>query len=99
MKKMKKEKVTLLDVRAEEKYKAYHLEGSNIESLSIPKTHILNHTFEAGTNSLPKGKEIIVACTTGNSAARCAAILSEKEYNAIVLEGGITAWKEFIKNK
>ncbi|MCS0671456.1 rhodanese-like domain-containing protein [Cytobacillus firmus] len=101
--KMKKEKVTLLDVRAEEKYKAYHLEGSNIESFNIPKTRILNHTFEAEieaeTNSLPKGEEIIVACTTGNSAARCAAILSEKKYNATVLEGGITAWKEFIKTK
>ncbi|MCS0791051.1 rhodanese-like domain-containing protein [Cytobacillus firmus] len=97
--KMKQEKVTLLDVRAEEKYKAYHLEGSNIESLNIPKTHILNHTFEAETNSLPKGEEIIVACTTGNSAAKCAAILSEKKYNATVLEGGITAWKEFIRKK
>ncbi|WP_347815353.1 rhodanese-like domain-containing protein [Cytobacillus oceanisediminis] len=41
---------------------------------------------------MPKEKEIIVACTTGNSAAGCAAILTE-----IVLEGGITAWKEFIK--
>ncbi|MDF2039936.1 rhodanese-like domain-containing protein [Cytobacillus oceanisediminis] len=95
--KMKQEKVTLLDVRAEEKYKAYHLEGSNIESLNIPKTNIINHTFDAEIISLPKEKEIIVTCTTGNSAARCAAILSEKEYNATVLVGGITAWKEFIK--
>ncbi|WP_282140404.1 rhodanese-like domain-containing protein [Cytobacillus oceanisediminis] len=97
--KMKQENVTLLDVRAEEKYQAFHLEGSNIESLNIPKTHIINHTFEAETDSLPKGKEIIVACTTGNSAARCAAILSEREYNATVLEGGITAWKEFVETK
>jgi rhodanese-related sulfurtransferase len=97
--KMKQENVTLLDVRAEEKYKAYHLEGSNIESLNIPKTHILNHTFDAKTDSLPQGKEIIVACTTGNSAARCAAVLSEKEFNATVLVGGIKAWKEFIRNK
>jgi rhodanese-related sulfurtransferase len=48
---------------------------------------------------LPQGKEIIVVCTTGNSAARCAAVLSEKEFNATVLVGGITAWKEFIRNK
>ncbi|WP_144543979.1 rhodanese-like domain-containing protein [Cytobacillus oceanisediminis] len=46
---------------------------------------------------MPKEKEIIVVCTTGNFAAKCAAILSEKEYNSIVLEGGITAWKECIK--
>ncbi|KON88789.1 beta-lactamase [Sporosarcina globispora] len=97
--KMKQEKVTLLDVRAEEKYKTYHIEDCNIESLNIPKTSIYSQTFEDAAVSLPKEKEIIVACTTGNSASKCAEILSEKEYNAIVLDGGITAWMEYIKTK
>jgi rhodanese-related sulfurtransferase len=48
---------------------------------------------------LPKDKEIIVTCTTGNSATRCATILSEKDYHVVVLEGGITAWKNYVETK
>lgn len=55
--KMKQENVTLLDVRAEEKYKAYHLEGSNIESLNIPKTHILNHISMPKLTLCHRGKK------------------------------------------
>ncbi len=90
---LKKEELYVLDVRAEEKFNEYHIEGSR----NLPKTVILEGE-DAGA-SLPADREIVVACTTGNSAGKCAAILSEQSMNAIVLEGGITAWKEFIKNK
>lgn len=94
------EKIFLLDVRAEEKYDDYHIEDSNLEGINIPKTQI----FEtAGTkeakDSLPTKREIIVSCTTGNSAAKCAKILSEQAYDVIVLEGGITAWKDYLNKK
>lgn len=94
------EKVLLLDVRAEEKYNAYHIEGSSIENVNIPKTNIFDQADSdlASINALPKDKEIIVTCTTGNSATKCAMILSNKEYNVTVLEGGITAWKELQNN-
>ena len=96
----KQEKIMLLDVRAEEKYNDYHIEDSSIESLNIPKTGIFNlEENNDSIDALPKEKEIIVACTTGNSAAKCAAILAENEYDTVVLEGGITAWKEYLKTK
>ena len=91
------EKVILLDVRAEEKYNDFHLEDPLIESHNIPKTEI----FEAAEGSLlalPNEAEIIVTCTTGNSAAKCAQILSEHHYKVTVLEGGLTAWKEYQKS-
>lgn len=98
-KKMKNEdKLVLLDVRAEEKYNDFHIEDNNIDNLNIPKTNILDLDKEK-VQSLPKEKEIFVTCTTGNSATKCANILSEKNYNVVVLEGGITAWKEFLQNK
>jgi rhodanese-related sulfurtransferase len=91
-----KQKVTIIDVRAEEKFNDYHIKNSQ----NIPKTIILgsNKAVEESV-SLPKDEEIIVTCTTGNSAAKCAAILREKGYKATVLEGGLTAWKHYLQMK
>jgi rhodanese-related sulfurtransferase len=94
----KKEKMLLLDVRAEEKFNEFHIEEPEAETRNIPKNNIFEMDVRGSEVSLPKGEEIIVTCTTGNSAAKCAAILSEKDYNVLVLEGGITAWKEYVKN-
>ncbi|MFE8699673.1 rhodanese-like domain-containing protein [Cytobacillus sp. FJAT-54145] len=92
----KNDVVHLLDVRAEEKYNDYHIKDPNIESLNIPKTQIFDLNMEA-INLLPKKEEIIVTCTTGNSASKCAKILSEKGLQVVVLEGGITEWKTLNK--
>lgn len=92
------EKVILLDVRSEDKYNDYHIEDPKIENLNIVKTKILDNE-ETALESLPRDKEIIVTCTTGNSATKCATALSEMDFDAVVLEGGITAWKEFLETK
>ncbi|MEH7236845.1 rhodanese-like domain-containing protein [Bacillus sp. JJ1562] len=95
------EKVVLLDVRAEDKYNDFHIEGPTIESQNIHKAEIFQIEENKGKtiDLLPKDSEIIVTCTTGNSATKCANILSEHEYDVAVLEGGITAWKEYLKTK
>lgn len=91
------EKIVLLDVRAEEKYKDYHITNSQIESHNIPKTTIFELEGEASISPLPKDREIIVTCTTGNSATKCANILDSRGFKVKVLEGGITAWRELEK--
>lgn len=95
------ENILLLDVRAEEKYNNFHIKSSSINNLNIYKSDIfeLEENKEEIIHSLPNDKEIIITCTTGNSATKCANILSEREYNVAVLEGGITAWKEYINTK
>ncbi|WP_429741462.1 rhodanese-like domain-containing protein [Bacillus salipaludis] len=94
------EKVLLLDVRAEDKYQAEHIAALQIENLNIPKTIIfeVEETKEDAKLSLPREEEIIVTCTTGNSAGKCANILSGLDYKVKVLEGGLTAWKEYQKS-
>jgi len=87
---LKTKKPFVLDVRAEEKFQEYHVENS----YNIHKTEILDEREEV-ISTLPKDREIIVTCTTGNSAAKCAKILAEKNYQVALLEGGITAWKEY----
>ena len=95
----KNEEVVILDVRAVEKYNDYHIKEENTDTINIEKSLIfaLGDGGDESKIVLPKNKEIIVTCTTGNSARKCAMILAEKEYNVILLEGGITAWKEFKK--
>lgn len=92
------EKLVLLDVRAEEKYSDFHIEGASVESINMNKIDILE-SKENVMHTLPKGKEIIVTCTTGNSATKCASNLSDKEYDVVVLDGGITAWKKYLEAK
>lgn len=97
----KEDNVFLLDVRVEEKYEDYHIEGTNIDSKNIPKTNIFELAEGKGEVdiSLPKDKQVIVTCTTGNSATKCATILAGKDFDVVVLDGGITAWKKFLSNK
>ncbi|WP_227521536.1 rhodanese-like domain-containing protein [Bacillus alkalisoli] len=96
VKKVKEEPTIILDVRAIEKYNTYHIQDDNVETINIPKTIILNESENKIDiqNFLPKHKEIIVTCTTGNSAMKCATILAENGYDVSVLDGGLTAWKE-----
>lgn len=91
------DKIILLDVRSAEKYKEFHIEDSQVVSLNIPKTEIFDLEEGAELSSLPKDSPIITTCTTGNSAAKCAKILAGLGYQVEVLEGGITAWKEYRK--
>ncbi|WP_066072657.1 rhodanese-like domain-containing protein [Neobacillus soli] len=89
------EKVVILDVRAEEKYKEFHIE----ESQNVPKSIIFQmDEKEDVLLDLPKDEEIIVTCTTGNSAAKCAGILDAQRYKVTVLEGGLTAWKAYLSS-
>jgi rhodanese-related sulfurtransferase len=95
----RKEQLVVLDVRDQEKYNNFHIEGDNIQSINIHKKEIfgLEENKEKELPALPRGSEIIVTCTTGNSATKCATILAEQDYDVAVLEGGLTAWKEYLK--
>jgi rhodanese-related sulfurtransferase len=91
------DQIVLLDVRAVEKYKEFHIEDPQVVSLNIPKTEIFNLEEGADLSHLSKERPVVVTCTTGNSAAKCAKILDGLGYQVEVLEGGLTAWKEYRK--
>ncbi|MCM3693736.1 rhodanese-like domain-containing protein [Neobacillus niacini] len=89
--------IVLLDVRAVEKFNEFHIEDPKLVSLNIPKTEIFNLKDGDDFKQLPKEQPVVVTCTTGNSAAKCARILDNLGYKVEVLEGGLTAWKEYRK--
>jgi rhodanese-related sulfurtransferase len=43
---------------------------------------------------LPKDETIVIACNTGGKSSRAAQTLREHGYDAVVLDGGMTAWTE-----
>src|SRR5699024_1961097 len=94
--KLNHKKMTILDVRSKEKFKIGHLKHENGENKNDHKKNIfeLEETETNYTLPFPKDKEVILTCTTGNSATRCARIEEEKGYNATLLEGGMVAWNK-----
>lgn len=70
-----------VDIRENNAYLYGHIPGSiNIPSSELPSV------------DLPKGKQIIVYCRTGNISGEYAAMLREKGYDAYDLKGGYYAW-------
>lgn len=94
--KLNHKKMTILDVRSKEKFQIGHLKHENAENINVHKNNIfaLEETDTDFKLPFPKDKEVIVTCTTGNSATRCARILEEKGYNVTLLEGGMVAWNK-----
>lgn len=94
----KDQSVLILDVRSEEKVKDYKITHQNITNIEVEKTHFINNEQNNldVLSSLPKNSEIIVVCSTGNSAKKVAGKLSSQGYQTSVLEGGITSWRDYI---
>ncbi len=78
--------VYLLDVREPDEYAAGHIPGITL----IPMGEVAARLAE-----LPRDKEIIVTCRTGNRSSQVADLLREQGFtNVHNMTGGIVAWEE-----
>ena len=75
----------LLDVRTQEEWDDYHVEGSTF----IPLDELPNRLSE-----LPKDQEIVVICHSGNRSKPGRDILLDAGFNATSVTGGLLAWYE-----
>lgn len=100
-KKLAQRKMIVLDVRSEEKFAHNHLKHENADTINVPKQRIFDvaHTDQSIDMPFSKETEVIVTCTTGNSAGKCAEILANQGYRATVLQGGMTAWNQATKTQ
>ncbi|WP_028784594.1 MBL fold metallo-hydrolase [Thalassobacillus devorans] len=91
------EDVFLLDIRKEEDYNDWSIQGRNVNSMNIPFKQLENETEDI-KKQLPENQTIYVVCAKGISSQKGVEILEEAGVNDITyLEGGMTAWSEHIE--
>lgn len=74
----------LVDVREPYERKAQYIPGSKAFPLSE-----INKKWQ----QLPKDKDLIIQCRTGNRSARAASFLAKQGLNVKNLSGGLLAWQ------
>ncbi len=75
----------LLDVRQPEEWASAHVEGAAL----IPLGELV-----ARLDEVPADRPVYVMCHAGGRSAQATAYLEQAGYDAINVDGGITAWIE-----
>ena len=74
----------VLDVRQPEEYSAGHIAGSKLIPLGELNKRI---------NELPKDREIVCVCASGNRSQSATKFLVDAGYNAFNMKGGMFLWQ------
>jgi rhodanese-related sulfurtransferase len=74
----------LLDVRQPEEFREGHIAGAKLIPLG---------ELRARMNELPKDREIVCICASGNRSSSAARQLTSAGYNAINMKGGMFVWQ------
>ncbi|SFK54632.1 Glyoxylase, beta-lactamase superfamily II [Halobacillus dabanensis] len=91
------EELFLLDVRTEDAYQDWKIEGKNFSYLNVPYFDLLDGVEEI-VDQLPKDSEISVVCAKGGSSQMVAEMLDEEGFeNVYSVEGGMKAWSEHLE--
>jgi len=91
------EPVLLLDVRNDDEFQAWRLEGRRpVETVHIPYFDFIEDP--AGSSSrLPRDREIVVLCAQGGSSAMVVDTLREAGVESRNLAGGMVAYGEYLE--
>jgi rhodanese-related sulfurtransferase len=73
----------VVDVRTQEEWNEYHVPNTNL----IPLDQLPSRL-----NEVPKDKEILVVCRSGNRSQQGRDILLQANYNATSMTGGLKEW-------
>lgn len=91
-----KEALFILDVRNEDAFNDWKIEGENFEYLNVPYFELLDGV-EGVLDKIPSDKELLVVCAKEGSATMVAEMLAEKGLKPAYLEGGMKAWSEHLE--
>ncbi|RJE84365.1 MBL fold metallo-hydrolase [Paenibacillus sp. 1011MAR3C5] len=87
----------ILDVRNEDAYGDWKIEGQSIESINIPYFDLLDGV-EKAVKQLPAGRPILVVCAKEGSSVFVAEQLAEAGVPDVhYLQGGMKAWSEHLE--
>ncbi|MBU9722589.1 MULTISPECIES: MBL fold metallo-hydrolase [Bacillaceae] len=93
---MNKKELFILDVRNEDAFSDWKIEGENLTHLNVPYFDLLDGLDEI-KDQLPSDKEILVVCAKEGSSIMVAEMLSDEGYEAAYLKGGMKAWSEHLE--
>ncbi|MGR3765815.1 MBL fold metallo-hydrolase [Rossellomorea sp. NS-SX7] len=94
---MKKETVFILDVRGEDDYDSWKIEGDSVKSMNIPLKEIKENPQKA-KEKLPDDGPIYVVCARGISSQDGVEILKEAGVeNIIHVVDGMNGWSEHLE--
>nr|WP_239575130.1 MBL fold metallo-hydrolase [Geomicrobium sediminis] len=93
---IQKEPLFILDVRNEDAFRDWKVEGENIQYLNVPYFDLLDGVEEI-VDQLPKHQPILVVCAKEGSSILVGEMLSEEGFNASYLAGGMKAWSEHLE--
>lgn len=91
-----KEPLFILDVRNEEAFEDWKIEGESVAHVNIPYFDLLDGAEEFA-DQLPKDREILVVCAKEGSSIMVAELLEEEGYETAYLAGGMKAWSEYVE--
>ena len=91
-----KESLFILDVRNQNDFNDWKIEGTNFEYFNIPYFELLDGVEEI-MDKLPTSKEILVVCAKEGSSIMVAEMLSEEGLTVSYLQGGMKAWSEYLE--
>ena len=74
----------LLDVRESVEYQTFHAPAAKLISLGA---------LDRRLKELPKEREILVICNSGNRSAQAANLLAHEGFKVTNIKGGMVAWQ------
>ena len=92
---IKKEAIFILDVRNEDAFIDWKIEGENVTAMNIPYFDLLDGVEEI-VGELPANEEILVVCAKEQSSIMVAEMLAEAGRKVGYLAGGMRAWSEYL---
>lgn len=91
-----KEKLFILDVRNNNEFKDWKIEGINFSHLNVPYFELLDG-IDSIADKLPKNEELLVVCAKEGSSVMVAEMLDEAGFKASYLEGGMKSYSEYLE--
>ncbi|PRY83539.1 rhodanese-like domain-containing protein [Alkalibacterium olivapovliticus] len=93
---IQKEDLFILDVRNEDAFEDWKVDGKGFDYLNIPYFDLLDGVEEI-LPQLPADKQLLVVCAKENSSIMVGELLAEEGVSSFYLSGGMKAWSEYLE--
>lgn len=91
-----KEALFILDVRNQDAFQDWKIEGEKFDYLNVPYFDLLDGVEEI-LPQIPSDKEVLVVCAKEGSSIMIAEMLSDEGMDVSYLQGGMKSWSEYLE--